>query len=116
MGALAVGYALNQWEELTAFLWDPELPIHSSVAEQGLMRQALNRKNSLFVGNTRGGETAAILSRLTTSCRRHGVDPRRHLTQLLVNLPAVPEAELDAWLTDEWKRREAERERADGLG
>jgi hypothetical protein len=33
-----------------------------------------------------------------------------------VNLPAVPEAELDAWLTDEWKRREAERERADGLG
>ncbi len=59
---------------------------------------------------------AAILWSHTSSCRRHGVDPQRYLTQLLVNLPTVPEAELDAWLADEWKRREAERERADGLG
>ena len=114
--ALAVGYAINQWEELTAFLRDPELPIHNNLAEQEMKRQALNRKNSLFVGNARGGETAAILSSLTSSARRHGVDPQRYLTQLLGNLPAVPEAELDEWLPDAWKRREAERERADGLG
>ena len=114
--ALAVGYALNQWEELTAFLRDPELPIHNNLAEQEMKRQALNRKNSLFVGNARGGETAAILSSLTSSARRHGVDPQRYLTQLLVNLPVVPEAELDEWLPDAWKRREAERERADELG
>lgn len=80
------------------------------------MRQALTRKNSLFVGNPRGGETAAILSSLTSPCRGHGVDPQRYLTQPLVNLPAVPDAELDEWLPDSWKRREAERERADGLG
>ena len=81
-----------------------------------MKRQALNRKNSLFVGNPRGGEAAAILSSLTSSCRRHGVDPHRYLTQLLVNLPGVPEAELDGWLPDAWKVREAERERADGVG
>jgi hypothetical protein len=81
-----------------------------------MKRQALNRKNSLFVGNPRGGETAAILSSLTSSCRRHGIDPQCYLTQLLVNLPGVPEAKLDGWLPDVWKVREAERERVDGVG
>ena len=52
--AIAVGYTLNQWEELDAFLRDPELPIHSNLAERGSMRQALNRVNSLLVDNNRG--------------------------------------------------------------
>jgi hypothetical protein len=33
-----------------------------------------------------------------------------------VNLPGLPEAELDGWLPDAWKAREAERERVDGVG
>jgi len=32
------------------------------MAEQQMKRTALNRKNSLFVGNVRSGETAAFLS------------------------------------------------------
>jgi hypothetical protein len=39
----------------------------------------LNRKNSLFVGNPRGGRTAAILASLTSTCRRHEVDPQLYL-------------------------------------
>lgn len=67
----------------------------------------LNRKNSLFVGNPRGGRTAAILSSLTSTCRRHAVDPQRYLTQLLTNLPATPMSQLDQWLPDMWKRNHA---------
>jgi hypothetical protein len=63
----------------------------------------LNRKNSLFIGNLRGGRTAAILASLTRSCRRHGVDPQLYLTQLLMNLPAVRINELSAWLPYRWK-------------
>lgn len=70
-------YALNQWEPLTAFPHDAELPIHSNLAEQEMKRQALNRKSRLFVGNERGGETSAVLSSLTSSCRRRAVDRRR---------------------------------------
>ncbi len=44
---------------------------------------------SLFVGNARGGRTAAILASLTSTCRRHGGDPQLYLTQLLRNLPSV---------------------------
>jgi transposase len=62
-----------------------------------------SRKNSLFVGNARGGRTAAILASLTSTCRRHDVDPQLYLTQLLVNLPAARISELPAWLPDRWK-------------
>lgn len=69
-----------------------------------MKRVVLNRKNSLFVGNPRGGRTAAILASLTSTCRRHDVDPQQYLTQLLLNLPAIRLGELPRWLPDEWKR------------
>jgi len=59
------------------------------------------------VGNARGGRTAAILASITSSCRRHDVDPQLYLTQLLVNLPSLPVRGLAAWLPDEWKRRQS---------
>jgi transposase len=104
--AEAVNYALGQWAELTVFCSDGAVPIDNNVSEREMKRVVLNRKNSLFVGNGRGGRTAAILASLTSSCRRHGVDPQRYLTQLLVNLPAARLSELPAWLPDEWKRRQ----------
>jgi IS66 C-terminal element len=64
-----------------------------------------NRKNSLFVGNERGGQTAAILSGLTSTCRRLNIDPQRYLTQMLTNLPATPISQIDQWLPDRWKLR-----------
>ena len=107
--AEALSYALSQWEELNVFCSDGAVPIDNNVSEREMKRVVLNRKNSLFVGNARGGRTAAILASLTSSCRRHDVDPQRYLTQLLVNLPAARLSELAAWLPDEWKRRQAAR-------
>lgn len=105
--AEAVNYALGQWAELTVFCSDGAVPIDNNVSEREMKRVVLNRKNSLFVGNARGGRTAAILATLTSSCRRHDVDPQVYLTQLLVNLPSAHVTDLSAWLPDEWKRRQA---------
>jgi hypothetical protein len=68
-----------------------------------MKRIILNRKNSLFVGNPRGGRTAAILASLTSTCRRHDIDPQLYLTQLLANLPAATDDDLFNWLPDRWK-------------
>ncbi|MGA2233797.1 MAG: IS66 family transposase [Tepidisphaeraceae bacterium] len=103
--SLAVNYALNQWNELNVFAGDGAVPIDNNVSEREMKRIVLNRKNSLFVGNERGGATAAVLSSLTSTCRRHGVDPQRYLTQLLTNLPKTPISQLPQWLPDEWLRR-----------
>jgi transposase len=101
----AVGYALNQWDALNVFVADPAVPIDNNVSEREMKRVVLNRKNSLFVGNARGGQTAAILSSLTSTCRRHNIDPQHYLTQLLANLPDTPMSQLSQWLPDEWKKR-----------
>jgi len=103
--AEAVNYALNQWDELNVFCSDGAVPIDNNVSEREMKRIILNRKNSLFVGNPRGGRTAAILASLTSTCRRHEVDPQLYLTQLLMNLPQAKMSELSDWLPDQWKIR-----------
>jgi hypothetical protein len=105
--AEAVSYVLGQWEELNVFCSDGAVPIDNNVSEREMKRVVLNRKNSLFVGNARGGRTAAILASLTSSCRRHDVDPQLYLTQLLINLPSLCVRDLPAWLPDQWKRNQA---------
>ena len=102
--AEAVSYVLGQWDELNVFCSDGAVPIDNNVSEREMKRVVLNRKNSLFVGNARGGRTAAILASLTSTCRRHEVDPQLYLTQLLVNLPSLRVRELPAWLPDQWRR------------
>ena len=69
------------------FTTDGAVPIDNNVSEREMKRVLLNRKNSLFVGNPRGGRTAAILASLTSFCRRHDMDPQLYFMQLLVNLP-----------------------------
>ena len=102
--AEAVNYALGQWAELNVFCSDGAVSIDNNVSEREMKRVVLNRKNSLFVGNPRGGRTAAILASLTSTCRRHDVDPQLYLMQLLMNLPATRINELPAWLPDHWKK------------
>jgi transposase len=104
--AEAVNYALSQWSELNVFCSDGAVAIDNNASEREMKRVVLNRKNSLFVGNPRGGRTAAILASLTSTCRRHNVDPQLYLTQLLTNLPALRISELSAWLPDQWKSRQ----------
>jgi transposase len=50
---------------------------------------ALLGRNALFAGSPRGDETAAIRSSLTSTYRRHEINPQAYLTQLLANLRAA---------------------------
>lgn len=101
--AEAINYGLSQWQELKVFCSDGAVPIDNNASEREMKRVVLNRKNSLFVGNARGGRTAAILASLTSTCRRLDIDPQLYLTQLLVNLPDTLVPDLAAWLPDRWK-------------
>lgn len=111
----AVGYVLNQWGPLTAFTEDPAIRLDNNLAEQQMKRIAMGRKAFLFVGNERGGQTAAILSSLTSTCQRHSIDPERYLTQVLANLPSTPLSQLDQWLPDVWKKRQTQAKASAGV-
>jgi len=105
--AVAVGYVLNQWQELTLFTTDPAVPIDNNLAEQQMKRIALLRKNALFAATPHGGRIAAILSSLISTCQRHGINPQTYLTQLLANARDITAAQVDDWLPDQWKQKYA---------
>ncbi len=71
----AIGYALNQWDALRVYATQGFLAIDNNAAERALKRVAIGRKNWLFAGNDRAGQTAATLYSLIASAERHGVDP-----------------------------------------
>jgi hypothetical protein len=104
--AEAVNYTLNQWQALNVFATDGAVAIDNNAIERQIKRIVLNRKNSMFVGNARAGATAALLASLTSTCRRHEIDPQHYLTQLLTNLPDTPISQLAQWLPDQWKQNQ----------
>jgi hypothetical protein len=103
----AVQYALNQWKALCIYATEGFLAIDNNAAERAMKRVAIGRKNWLFAGNDRAGETTALLYSFIASAERHGLDPQRYLTGLFARLPFTPESEIDQFLPDVWKQAEA---------
>ena len=63
----AIGYALNQWNALCVYATEGFLAIDNNAAERAMKRVAIGRKNWLFAGNDRAGETTALLYTLIAS-------------------------------------------------
>jgi transposase len=88
--AKAIGYALNQRVALQRFLDDGRLPIHNNGSERALRREAIGRKNWLFVGTDDAAEINAAFVSLLASCQLHDIEPWTYLRDLFCLLPAWP--------------------------
>jgi transposase len=86
----AIQYARNQREALKRFLDDGRLPLHNNISELHLRRQAVGRKNWLFIGNDDAGEVNTNFVSLLASCEMHGVEPFAYIRDLLILLPSWP--------------------------
>src|SRR4051795_774399 len=71
--AKAISYALNQRVALQRFLDDGRLPIHNNGSERALRREAIGRKNWLFVGTDDAAEINAAFVSLLASCQLHDI-------------------------------------------
>lgn len=87
----AVRYARNQRQGLLRFLGDGRLPIHNNDSERALRRQAIGRKNWLFVGSDDGARANATFTSLLASCRMHDVEPSAYLRDILCLVGDWPE-------------------------
>jgi transposase len=85
-----VRYARNRRKGLTRFLNDGSLPLDNNISERELRRQAVDRKNWLFVGSDDGARANAVFTSLLASCRMHGIEPWAYLRDLLRLLPRHP--------------------------
>ncbi len=62
----------------------------NNISERTLRRQALGRKNWLFVATDEGGKVNATLVTLLASCEMHGLEPYAYLRDLLCLMPSWP--------------------------
>lgn len=63
----AINYARNHRDSLQVFLTNGEVPMDNNASERELRRQALGRKNFMFLGTNEGGEVNATFSSLLAS-------------------------------------------------
>ena len=103
MGA-ALRYMKNQWSRLTAFLADPNVPIHNNASEAALRIIALMRKNSLFFGNEEAGRRFMVLYSLLAMCERHDVNPEAYLADVLLRVQDHPKTRVAELLPHRWKQ------------
>lgn len=86
----ALGYALNQEQELRRVLLDGRLPLDNTRSERSLRKIVVGRKNWLFYGSEIHAQGAAALFSLIASCRLHGIEPIAYLDELVRVLPFWP--------------------------
>ena len=99
----AFTYTLNQWEALNRYADDGHLDIDNNAAERAMRPIAIGRKNYLFVGSNRGGQTAAVIYSLIESAKRHKLNPFEYLRDILQKLPDTKISDLEKFLPDKWK-------------
>lgn len=102
--AKAIGYALNQRVALQRFLDDGRLPIHNNGSERALRREAIGRKNWLFVGNDDAAEINAAFVSLLASCQLHDIEPWAYLRDLFCLLPGWPVRRVLELAPFNWKK------------
>jgi hypothetical protein len=87
------------------FLDDGRIPLDTGHLERSLRPVAVGRKNHLFYGSLRGGQTAATLYSVVQSARLYHLDVPAYLTNVLRELPAILPTNIAAirsLLPDQW--------------
>ncbi len=102
-----VRYARNQREGLQRFLQDGRLPLTNNISERELRRQAVGRKNWMFVGSEDGAHANAVFTSLLASCRMVGVEPWAYLRDIFCLLREWPRHALLDLAPCNWARTSA---------
>ncbi len=69
---------------------DGQLEIDNNAAERALRAVALGRKNYLFAGSDRGGQSAAVIYSLIGTAKLNGIDPETYLRNVLSRIADHP--------------------------
>ena len=99
----AIAYALNNWAALIRYCEDGDLEIDNNGAERSLRGIAVGRKNWMFFGSDRGGQTAAVLTSFIATCKRLHIDPFAYLRDVIDRISAHPANRIEELLPDQWK-------------
>lgn len=82
----ALNYFLENFNGLTLFLNEPDVPIDNNLQEGLLRNPVVGRKTWYGTHSERGARTAAILFSLVESCKLNHVNPREYFKTLVRRL------------------------------
>jgi transposase len=82
----ALNYFLENFDGLTLFLNEPDVPIDNNLQEALLRNPVVGRKTWYGTHSERGAKTAAILFSLVESCKLNHVNPHEYFEKLVRDL------------------------------
>ena len=84
----ALKYFFGNYEGLTLFLTDPDVPLDNNSQERLLRSHVVGRKTWYGTHSERGARTAAILFSIVETCKLNQVNPREYFKNLVQDLLA----------------------------
>lgn len=92
----AARYALKNWERLSRFVDNVDVPLDNNATERGIRGPVVGRKNHYGSKSRRGTEVAAILYSLIETAKLHDLDPAAYIA-------AAVSAERDGVIVLPWQ-------------
>ncbi len=86
--AKALNYFLKNYNTLTFFLTDADVPIDNNAQERNLRSHVVGRKTWYGTHSKQGALTAAILFSIIETCKLIGVNPRQYFEELVKDMLA----------------------------
>ena len=103
----AIAYACDQWPSIMRYTELAEAQLDNNGVENAIRPVALGRRNWLFAGSESGGQRAAILFSLITTCKRLGIDPNAYLTDVIARIGAHKASRIGELTPRNWKTAQA---------
>lgn len=83
----ALRYAVDYWPYAMNALGDGRLELDNNLAERAIKPFVIGRKNFLFSDTPRGAEASAGIYSVVTTAKANGLNPRKYLEWLLMEMP-----------------------------
>lgn len=106
----ALTYIRNRWEFLESYAQEGngEVEIDNNFVENSIRPTAIGKKNWLFIGHPKAGQTSAIIYTIIENCRMHGIDPFAYLVDVLPRIQDYPVNRISELLPRQWEKAQKE--------
>ena len=85
----ALHYMFNEWDKLTLYLEDGNIPISNEKAENAIRPFVIGRKNWLFSASVAGANASASLYSLVETAKSNDIEPHAYLERVFTELPKM---------------------------
>ena len=99
----ALNYVIRHYEELTAYLDIPEMPLDNNDTEREIRAMVMGKKAYLFCQTDDACERAAMMYSFFGACKVKGKNPERWLTYVLDHIKETKDEDMHKLLPEFWE-------------